>query len=520
VNDRSRGRFATPADCPLHAANVWELSIVQGPFSVAPCQTPTLRSQLIHRCTPQHPTRSAAPTPTLRPPPADTRAPSAAAAPAARASPLTRSTTLSRFLRHNHLTGLARSLLLVKVRAEAHTNEVERILAMAADARASCLVLVCLYLGVLPSGELLEVDRGLQRGLLRGAALHQCGARGPLVAPRGERGEGEPVSTSASRGGEEQVVRFLGDAKSSLGDAESSLGDTLRARWVTLRARWVTLRARWVTLRARWVTLRARWVTLRARWVTLRARWGTLRAWCLTLRARWVTLRAWCMTLRARWVTLIAQAVRFTAYFMLGAGQGSDAATDVHEAHGDSLRARLVWDTAGGCYRVCNPNRAVPATVALLGDGVDEDDRRRAVALLSIHSRSLLRVFHWYALLAPGKNRVANEDLLEAAPRLLPQVRTRMRERHRMGRGTRRTTGGRTHLYCSSRGEVSGLAGVTTRPAGYPHPWGATSCRNTAPRTVWCIDVAYASLTRSLATGQAAGAGEGRQDGRESGARA
>jgi hypothetical protein len=29
---------------------VWELSIVQGPFSVAPCQTLTTHSQLLHRC--------------------------------------------------------------------------------------------------------------------------------------------------------------------------------------------------------------------------------------------------------------------------------------------------------------------------------------------------------------------------------------------------------------------------------------------------------------------------------------
>ena len=53
MGDRSRGRFATPADFPRHdgtrtegyayAAKVWELSIVQGPLSVAPCQTLALR---------------------------------------------------------------------------------------------------------------------------------------------------------------------------------------------------------------------------------------------------------------------------------------------------------------------------------------------------------------------------------------------------------------------------------------------------------------------------------------------
>jgi 3'-phosphoadenosine 5'-phosphosulfate (PAPS) 3'-phosphatase len=52
VGDRSRGRFATPADFPLHvarthmytyAAKVWDLSLVQGPVSVAPCETLALR---------------------------------------------------------------------------------------------------------------------------------------------------------------------------------------------------------------------------------------------------------------------------------------------------------------------------------------------------------------------------------------------------------------------------------------------------------------------------------------------
>ena len=33
-----------------------------------------------------------------------------------------------------------------------------------------------------------------------------------------------------------------------------------------------------------------------------------------------------------------------------------------------------------------------------------------------------------------------------------------------------------------SRGST-GLAGVSTRPAGLPHPWGATSCRKAAPPT-------------------------------------
>jgi hypothetical protein len=57
VGDRPRGRFATPADFPrhdgspyrtvyhanTHAAKVWDLSVVQGPFPVAPCQTLPLR---------------------------------------------------------------------------------------------------------------------------------------------------------------------------------------------------------------------------------------------------------------------------------------------------------------------------------------------------------------------------------------------------------------------------------------------------------------------------------------------
>jgi ribosomal protein L12E/L44/L45/RPP1/RPP2 len=47
----------------------------------------------------------------------------------------------------------------------------------------------------------------------------------------------------------------------------------------------------------------------------------------------------------------------------------------------------------------------------------------RAAALLSIHSRALLRVFHWYALLAPGKGRVTPDALCHAAPQLLPHAR-------------------------------------------------------------------------------------------------
>ena len=53
MGDGSRGRFATPP-IPLYktvartrmytyAAKVWELSIVQGAFSIAPCQTLALR---------------------------------------------------------------------------------------------------------------------------------------------------------------------------------------------------------------------------------------------------------------------------------------------------------------------------------------------------------------------------------------------------------------------------------------------------------------------------------------------
>jgi hypothetical protein len=49
VGDRSRGRIATRTGFPLqdgspltegntYAAKVWDLSIVQGPFSVGPCQ--------------------------------------------------------------------------------------------------------------------------------------------------------------------------------------------------------------------------------------------------------------------------------------------------------------------------------------------------------------------------------------------------------------------------------------------------------------------------------------------------
>lgn len=52
-----------------------------------------------------------------------------------------------------------------------------------------------------------------------------------------------------------------------------------------------------------------------------------------------------------------------------------------------------------------------------------EQGCQRAAALLSVHSRALLRVFHWYALLAPGKGRVAPDALRSAAPHLLPQAR-------------------------------------------------------------------------------------------------
>jgi hypothetical protein len=51
--NRSRGCYAKPADFPLHDVprtgvyaydvGVWDSSIVQGPFSVAPCQTLMLR---------------------------------------------------------------------------------------------------------------------------------------------------------------------------------------------------------------------------------------------------------------------------------------------------------------------------------------------------------------------------------------------------------------------------------------------------------------------------------------------
>jgi hypothetical protein len=58
----SRGRFVTPADISprivartegyTYAANVWDLSLVQGPFSVAPCQTfaNSRVRHFFHRC--------------------------------------------------------------------------------------------------------------------------------------------------------------------------------------------------------------------------------------------------------------------------------------------------------------------------------------------------------------------------------------------------------------------------------------------------------------------------------------
>jgi hypothetical protein len=52
VGDGSRGRYATPADFPRHGGTpyrglrvrrfAWGLSIVQGPFSVAPCPNPNI----------------------------------------------------------------------------------------------------------------------------------------------------------------------------------------------------------------------------------------------------------------------------------------------------------------------------------------------------------------------------------------------------------------------------------------------------------------------------------------------
>jgi hypothetical protein len=47
VGDHSRARFATPADFPRHdyshvpvRCDIWALSLVQGPFSVAPAPSP------------------------------------------------------------------------------------------------------------------------------------------------------------------------------------------------------------------------------------------------------------------------------------------------------------------------------------------------------------------------------------------------------------------------------------------------------------------------------------------------
>jgi hypothetical protein len=61
VGDRFRGRFATSADFPrtivartegyTYDAKVWDLCLVQGPLSVAGCQTLNVSdSQLVHRC--------------------------------------------------------------------------------------------------------------------------------------------------------------------------------------------------------------------------------------------------------------------------------------------------------------------------------------------------------------------------------------------------------------------------------------------------------------------------------------
>jgi hypothetical protein len=75
VGDSSRGRFATPADFPLHdrthmytyAAKVWNLPLVQGPFSAPNAKPFVLRFQLQHRrmgsrtcCTSQRTTEQSA----------------------------------------------------------------------------------------------------------------------------------------------------------------------------------------------------------------------------------------------------------------------------------------------------------------------------------------------------------------------------------------------------------------------------------------------------------------------------
>ena len=54
--------FLTRAEGYTYAAKVWALSIVQGPFSVAPCQNPPIRKQT-NRCPEWHKRRKAVPAP-------------------------------------------------------------------------------------------------------------------------------------------------------------------------------------------------------------------------------------------------------------------------------------------------------------------------------------------------------------------------------------------------------------------------------------------------------------------------
>ena len=71
--------------------------------------------------------------------------------------------------------------------------------------------------------------------------------------------------------------------------------------------------------------------------------------------------------------------------------QDGAAATDVTEAHGAALHARLLWDDAGGCYRVCNPRREVPARTARLLGGAEGDEVRTSYVLVEeTHARNSL----------------------------------------------------------------------------------------------------------------------------------
>jgi hypothetical protein len=66
---------------------------------------------------------------------------------------------------------------------------------------------------------------------------------------------------------------------------------------------------------------------------------------------------------------------------------------------------------------------------------------------------------------------LSTDILLGMLSRVVP-----LRRKMAMEAAAAGATGGEsTHTPASLQGQYTGLAGVSTRPAGLPHPWGATS---------------------------------------------